>query len=55
MSTIDRRLPLALFNGHLSASNSDVRSGGNYDRHANRWSGFQNWWRNLFGIRLKGR
>ena len=46
--------PVALFNGHLSASNSDVRAGGNYDRHANRWSGFQNWWGSFFGIRLKG-
>ena len=31
--------PLALFNGHLSASNSDVRAGDNYDRHTNRWTG----------------
>ncbi len=46
--------PVALFNGHLTASNSDVRAGGNYDRHANRWSGFQNWWRSFFGVRLKG-
>ena len=43
--------PSALFNGHLSASNSDVRAGNNYDRHANRWTGFQNWWRNVFGLR----
>ena len=30
--------PTALFNGHLTASNSDVRAGDNYDRHANRWA-----------------
>jgi hypothetical protein len=45
--------PVAMFNGHLSAANSDVRAGDNYDRHANRWTGFQNWWRGFFGARLK--
>jgi hypothetical protein len=45
--------PAALFNGHLTASNSDVRAGDNYERHAERWSGFQNWWRSFFGIRLQ--
>lgn len=45
--------PAALFNGHLTASNSDVRAGTNYDKHINRWSGgFQNWWRGFFGVRL---
>ena len=43
--------PAALFNGHLTTANSDVRAGDNYDRHNNRWTGFQNWWRNFFGIR----
>jgi hypothetical protein len=43
--------PLMLFNGHLTSANSDVRAGGNYDRHVNRWNGFTNWWRNFFGIR----
>jgi hypothetical protein len=43
--------PAALFNGHLTSSNSDVRAGNNYDRHLNRWSGFQNWWRSFFGVR----
>lgn len=43
--------PAALFNGHLTASNSDVRAGDNYDRHLNRWTGFQNWWRGFFGVR----
>lgn len=46
--------PAALFNGHLSASNSDIRAGNNYDRHTARWTGLQNWWRNFFGINLPG-
>ena len=44
--------PAMLFNGHLSASNSDVRAGDNAERHAARWSGFQNWWRSFFGVDL---
>jgi len=44
--------PVMLFNGHLSASNSDVRAGDNAERHAARWSGFQNWWRSFFGVGL---
>jgi hypothetical protein len=44
--------PAALFNGHLAAANSDVRAGDNADRHASRWTGFQNWWRGFFGVRL---
>ena len=44
--------PVSMFNGHLTSSNSDVRAGNNYDRHNNRWNGFQNWWRNVFGIRV---
>ena len=39
----------ALVNGHLSASNSDVRAGNNLDRHDGRWSGLNGWWRNVFG------
>ena len=45
--------PVALFNGHLTASNSDVRAGNNYDKHLNRWTGFQNWWQGFFGVRLE--
>jgi hypothetical protein len=41
--------PKALFNGHLTAANSDVRAGDNLDRHDNRWSGLNGWWRELFG------
>ena len=44
--------PVGLFNGHLSAANSDVRAGNNAERHAAHWSGFQNWWRGFFGVRL---
>ena len=44
--------PASLFNGHLTAANSDVRAGNNYDRHTGRWDGFQNWWRNFFGVGL---
>ena len=46
--------PVSIFNGHLTTANSDVRAGGNYDRHANRWAGFQNWWRSVFGVRVAG-
>ena len=44
--------PVSLFNGHLSAANSDVRAGDNAERHAGRWTGFQNWWRGFFGANL---
>jgi hypothetical protein len=43
--------PVSLFNGHLSAANSDVRAGNNAERHAEQWTGFQNWWRSFFGVR----
>ena len=45
------RFPAGLFNGHLTSANSDVRAGDNYDKHTNRWSGFSNWWRSIFGGR----
>jgi hypothetical protein len=38
-------------NGHLSSSNSDVRAGNNFERHTDRWTGFNNWWRGFFGGR----
>ncbi len=47
------RFPSALINGHLTASNSDVRAGNNYDRHVGRWQGLANWWRSLFGLPAK--
>jgi hypothetical protein len=46
--------PVSMFNGHLSASNSDVRAGNNYDRHTNRWVGFRNWWQSFFGAPTEG-
>ena len=45
--------PIMMFNGHLSESNSDVRAGNNDERHAARWTGFQNWWRSFFGVRVE--
>ena len=44
--------PSMLFNGHLSASNSDVRAGNNDERHQGRWSGLQSWWRGFLGVSL---
>lgn len=44
--------PVALFNGHLSAANSDIRAGNNYNRHTGKWTGLQNWWQGFFGIGL---
>jgi hypothetical protein len=44
------QFPVFLFNGHLSASNSDVRAGDNDTRHNNQWSGLNNWWRGLLGL-----
>jgi len=43
------RVPQALFNGHLTAANSDVRAGNNVDRHSGRWAGMVAWWRVSFG------
>jgi len=47
------KFPAAVVNGHLTASNSDVRAGNNHDRHINRWAGFGSWWRSIFGVSLK--
>ena len=44
------KFPAALFNGHLTSSNSDIRAGNNFDRHTNRWSGMQDWWVNWFAL-----
>jgi hypothetical protein len=43
------KTPQALFNGHLTSSNSDVRAGDNADRHGRKWNGFVDWWSGLFG------
>ena len=45
--------PVAMFNGHLSSANSDVRAGDNIDRHRRRWAGLQNWWRGFLGVNLQ--
>jgi hypothetical protein len=34
-----------LWNGHLTAANSDVRARGNYPTHLRRWRGLVDWWR----------
>jgi len=46
------RFPAALFNGHLKSANSDIRAGGNYLRHVDRWAGLIEWWRAWFGLPL---
>jgi hypothetical protein len=42
--------PKGLVDGHLSASNSDVRAGNNFDTHNTRWAGLNNWWRSLLSL-----
>jgi hypothetical protein len=42
--------PVALFNGHLTSANSDVRAGDNFQRHTNRWSGLRDWWQGLLDL-----
>lgn len=44
------KFPKALINGHLTAANSDVRAGGNTQKHLQRWQGLADWWQNLFGF-----
>ncbi len=44
--------PIMLVNGHLTASNSDVRAGDNDQRHNGHWSGLKNWWRGFMGVPL---
>src|SRR4030095_5225950 len=48
------KFPAALINGHLTASNSDIRAGNNDERHNDRWAGVSNWWRSLLGLPLGG-
>ena len=43
------KMPQAMFNGHLTSANSDVRAGDNHDKHVGRWGGFVAWWRPTFG------
>jgi hypothetical protein len=44
------KFPAALVNGHLTASNSDVRAGDNDERHNQHWAGMNSWWRSILGI-----
>ena len=44
------KFPVALLNGHLTAANSDVRAGGNTQKHIQRWQGLSDWWKSLFGF-----
>jgi hypothetical protein len=44
------KFPSAVVNGHLTASNSDVRAGDNLQRHDSQWTGLAAWWQNLFGL-----
>jgi hypothetical protein len=44
-----RNIPAAMWNGHLSSANSDVRAGDNYKRHNTRWAGLINWWSAMLG------
>ncbi len=43
------RAPQGLFNGHMTAANSDVRVGRNSKRHNGRWQGLIPWWQQVFG------
>jgi hypothetical protein len=42
--------PIMLLNGHLTASNSDVRAGNNDERHNGHWKGLENWWGSFMGV-----
>lgn len=42
--------PIMLLNGHLTASNSDVRAGNNDERHNGHWGGLVNWWHGFMGL-----
>ncbi len=44
--------PQGLVNGHLTASNSDVRAGKNEQKHNGRWNGLVAWWSDLFSWNL---
>jgi hypothetical protein len=43
------KMPQAMFNGHLTSANSDVRAGDNHEKHSARWGGFVAWWQGIFG------
>jgi hypothetical protein len=41
------KTPQSMFNGHLTASNSDIRVGENSSKHGARWSGLITWWQSF--------
>ena len=43
------KMPKAMFNGHLTSANSDVRAGDNHRHHNNRWGGLVAWWHEILG------
>ena len=43
------RTPQGLFNGHLTAANSDIRVRENTNLHRSRWGGLISWWQEAFG------
>ena len=43
------KMPKAMWNGHITSANSDVRAGNNHKRHVARWAGLGAWWQGLFG------
>jgi hypothetical protein len=43
------KAPQSLFNGHLTRRIRTVRAGDNARRHGRRWTGFADWWSELFG------
>ena len=38
------KTPQSMFNGHLTAANSDIRVGENSTKHGARWNGLITWW-----------
>ena len=41
------KTPQSMFNGHLTASNSDIRVGENSSKHGARWAGLITWWQSF--------
>jgi hypothetical protein len=46
---LSSKMPKAMWNGHLTSANSDVRARDNYQLHNRRWSGLVAWWSEIFG------
>ena len=46
---LSSKFPSALWNGHLTSANSDVRARDNQGRHDRKWGDFFAWWKALFG------